>query len=226
MSKKLTVLMFATNLMLLGFCIVLATNLINSQNQILVSRINALENMVKTNQKTLEDYQKARMQPNIESDRFMEQVKKIRGLVRHKSGLKTGLVNEITDHIVVDYIDLKNPPAFSLCLATWIKETDIRPDKIGHDGERGISQILPTTWKDCGRPGDFHNWRDTLKLGYRLLEERWAYSKGNKHLTAMYYNGGLGIYRCNRKSIKRAELYANGVLNIENQMIKQFGESI
>lgn len=116
-------------------------------------------------------------------------------------------------NLVVDYAD-----AYSIdqrvALAQIQKESGFNPNAIGADGERGLAQILPSTWPDISQGVPFSQafdpdynltaWGNYMQ--WLLNRYGWDYSKA-----LMAYNGGPGNVDKGTVS-SRARNYATSIL--------------
>lgn len=116
-------------------------------------------------------------------------------------------------NLVVDYADAYAIDR-GIALAQIQKESSFNPNAIGADGERGLAQILPSTWPDISQGIPFSQafnpdynltaWGNYMQ--WLLDRYGWDYSKA-----LMAYNGGPGNVDKGTVS-SRARNYAASIL--------------
>lgn len=85
------------------------------------------------------------------------------------------------------------PEHFALSIAK--AESNFRCSAVGKAGERGVMQIKPRTARGVGYKGSpqgLNNCAVGIRYGMKYLKLAYKKAKGNLHLTATYYNRGLG----------------------------------
>jgi hypothetical protein len=134
---------------------------------------------------------------------ILQQLKQIQDEVRAESRLDASLSLEVSAHILF-YQALYHESPLSFKLACIKQESSFNPYAVGPCSEQGLTQIYYPTWQACKAKGDYYNWRDTLRLGYAMMDDYWRMSQGDARLAAMMYNGGPRILHRSESAIAMA----------------------
>jgi hypothetical protein len=220
------------NIIILVTTLYLAKTTFDSRDETIRKQLNELKREIKGQKQDLQNYIDSQQDRTKKVDEMLDQIDRVKFHIKKTANkpkygppLSDKLIAETAYHFYYNCLIHPELPFITLPLAVMTQESACRPDLPGPCGEKGQFQILPETWKDCGK-GNFNDWRDTMKLGFAILREHWVSTGGNEKLIYTYYNGGKGIYRCKPEAIKRAERYAKNVMAIHGKIKIQFEGSV
>lgn len=117
-------------------------------------------------------------------------VEEVRGYIKDlRPSLPNAAITEIARYITAYSKKYGADPRIVVAMA--YRESNFDRNALGSSGERGMLQVLPSTFTRYGY-GDFRDWKATLEAGiryYKWLEKRYG---GNLALAVASYNAGPG----------------------------------
>lgn len=182
---------------LLAFMAILGT-LVWQQN----GQLNALRDANTKMQETLKDL-KERTDKILGTDQVRLYIKDL------QPSLSDAAASEIALYIAT--YSRKYGVDSRIVVAMAYRESNFDRNALGTSGERGMLQVLPSTFTRYGH-GDIRDWRATLEAGvryYKYLERRYG---GNMSLAVAAYNAGPGRVVDQIPEIKSTQYHVRKVM--------------